>query len=62
MWVTLKPETTQLTPRILSEMMHLLAAVRAHADVFWQYDEDELYAIDFTKIDVAVDMKGSFMD
>ena len=37
-WFTLKPETTELTPRTITELKRVLAAVELHAEAFWNLD------------------------
>jgi hypothetical protein len=60
-WVTLNPETTKLTPRTLAQVMQVVAAIKSHAEVYWLEKEAEMSAIELSKIDVAVDLTGSFL-
>ena len=39
----------------------MVAAVKFHSEEFWNFDEDSQDLITLTKVDVAIDMAGSFI-
>ena len=43
------------------ELTKVVNAMKMHAGVYWGLDKEESDLFEITKIDVAVDMKGSFM-
>ena len=61
MWFTLTPESAQLTPRTIQQLRNVLEATKRWARYVWRLDDEQLDAITMTKIDCAVDFKGSFL-
>ena len=61
MLVTLSPETTILTPRTMAQFVSTLYALKEHASSFWGCSEEVALQIELSKIDIATDMKGSFI-
>lgn len=45
----------------MADLMGVAAAIRLHAKAEWKYTEEDLATIELRKVDVAVDLKGSFM-
>lgn len=39
----------------------MLDVVKAHAKLFWKYDESDIQTIKVKKIDIAKDFRGSFI-
>ena len=60
-WFTLNTETSRLTPRTMKELTKIVYAIRLHATALWGVDKDDSIRFEISKIDVAIDMKGSFM-
>ena len=46
---------------MMTQLMQVLETTREHAEVFWGFSKDELAMIELTKLDVTVDMLGSFI-
>ena len=61
MWFSLTPESAQLTPRTIQQLRNVIEAIKRWAEYVWRLDEEQLDAIAMTKIDCAVDFKGSFL-
>ena len=61
MWFTLTPESAQLTPRTIQQLRNVLEATKGWAEYVWRLDDEQLDAIAISKIDCAVDFKGSFL-
>ena len=40
-WFTLNPETTRLTPRTMTELMKVVAAVKLHGEAFWGFGDEK---------------------
>ena len=59
--MTLNPETAQLTPRTVTQITQIVAIVKDHAVRFWNKTNEEANEIKLSKIDVSVDLKGSFL-
>ena len=52
-WITLKPETSRLNPRMLTELMKIVKVIKDHLMVTWDLGDDELDDIRMTKLDVT---------
>ena len=61
LWVTINPETSRVTPRTISEIKRVLEEIQWHARTFWNIDRDGNGDIELVKLDVANDLKGSFL-
>ena len=61
LWLTLYPENTQLTPRTMQQIIKAKSALVEHAKTFWAFSVEVATSIELSKIDVAVDLNGSFM-
>ena len=61
MWFTLTPESARLTPRTIQQLRNVLEVIKRRAEYSWRLDEEKVDAIALTKVDVAVDFKGSFL-
>ena len=61
MWLTLYPETTQLTPWTMTQLIHTHSAICNHAYQFWGCSKEVSVSIEPSKIDVAVDLQGAFI-
>ena len=61
MWFSLTPESAQLTPRTIQQLRNIIEAIKRYALIVWRLDEEQIDAISMTKIDCAVDFKGSFL-
>ena len=61
MWFSLTPESAQLTPRTILHLRNVIEAIKRYALIVWRLDEEQIDAIAMTKIDCAVDFKGSFL-
>ena len=61
LWLTLYPETTNLTPRTMGQILQVESALCEHAKAFWGWSEELVGQIELTKIDSAIDLKGSFI-
>ena len=61
MWFTLTPESAQLTPRTIQQLQNVQEATKSWAKYVWRLDEEQIDAIAISKIDCAVDFKGSFL-
>ena len=59
--MTLTSETASLSPRLMTQLRHALEVVRVHAKAFWQYTAEHTPCISITKIDIAIDLHGSFL-
>ena len=46
----------------MKEIKHILDAVQLHATAFWGIPTTEDRLFELTKIDVAIDLKGSFIN
>ena len=60
-WFTLNHETSRVNPRTMLELTKVVNAMKSHAGVYWGLDKEESDLFEITKVDVAVDTKGSFM-
>ena len=60
-WVSLNPETSRLTPRTMSELKAVVQAIQWHANTFWGIDGEADQQFELSKIDIAVDLGGSFI-
>ena len=60
-WITLTPESANLTPRTLKQVRDILEKAKDYAKTYWSYSEEEAAEMVPTKIDIAIDMKGSFI-
>lgn len=60
-WFTLNHETSRVNPRTMIELTKVLNAMKLHATSYWGLENEECDLFEITKIDVAVDLKGSFM-
>ena len=61
-WVTITPETSMLTPRLLRQIDQARALVTNHALRYWTpSDPSSPHDITIGKIDVALDLYGSFI-
>lgn len=60
-WVTLTPETNSLTPRTLSQIMLVVKCASEHARVNLCLDVENKNKIKLSKLDVALDLQGSFI-
>ena len=46
---------------MMTQLMQVLETIREHAKVFWGLSKDDLAMIELIKVDVTVDMLGSFI-
>ena len=60
-WITLNPETTKLSPRTMIHFLKTKAALQEHALSYWGCSREVASQIELSKIDAAIDMKGSFL-
>ena len=60
-WFTLNHETSRVNPRTMIELTKVVNAMKLHAGAYWCLDKEESDRFEISKVDVAVDMKGSFI-
>ena len=60
-WLTLKPETANLTPHMSTELVNIVKVIKEHLMITWDLDEDELDEIKMIKLDITQDLYGSFI-
>ena len=60
-WVTLNPETSRLTPRTMTELKSIVSAMQLHAYTFWCLERENGRVFELSKIDIAIDLEGSFI-
>ena len=61
LWFTLYPESTILNPRTMAQICQTRSALCAYAEAVWSWTDEEKALIEHSKIDIAVDMEGSFI-
>ena len=61
LWVTLNSETSRITEFSMTRFNNIVKIVREHVRIYWTASEAGLDQVEITKLDVAVDMKGSFL-
>ena len=60
MWITVASGRNVVDGQFIKHVRAILHRVVAHAKLYWTKNDDELLAIEMTKLDVAVDLSGSF--
>ena len=60
-WITLTPESAILTPRTMNQFVKTQVALKEHFGGFCKCSGSAASQIEMTKIDIANDMKGSFI-
>ena len=61
LWITLTPETAELTCRTVADLHQALATVKQWAGAMWGFDEQAVGQIELTKLDVTMDFLGSLL-
>lgn len=61
LWITLSPESSLIDIRTMTQLVNVLKAIQAQARLFWGCDDESIRGIYISKIDNAVDFKGSFI-
>ena len=61
LWITLTPETAELTCRTVADLHQALATVKQWAGAKWGFDEQAVGQIELTKLDVTMDFLGSLL-
>lgn len=60
-WVVLTPESAVLDPRFLNNALHIREVVEEHAKKHWSPGPTVDWQIELGKLDVALDIQGSFL-
>lgn len=60
-WMTINPESAKLDGILISQLNKVLQAMRNFAESYWQMTTEETEKIFITKVDVTVDLLGSFI-
>ena len=61
LWLTMQPETSQLTPRTVADLLSVTTAIKKHAILDWGCTESVASCIAINKIDFTLDLEGSFI-
>ena len=61
LWLTMQPETNQLTPRTVTDLLKVLVAIKKHAEMTWRCSLSVANCIGISKIDLTMDLEGSFI-
>ena len=60
LWITFSYDSAKLTGSTLVELRKVIDAVRTHSREYWAFDYEQEFDIKAIKIDMTVDMSGSF--
>ena len=60
-WAVLTPESAVLDPRFLNNALHIREVVEEHAKKHWSPGSTGAWQIKLGKLDVALDIRGSFL-
>ena len=61
LWITLSPETAILTSISMQQLTRIVKTIREFSSAFWAFTEEMTSLIQLTKIDVTMDLEGSFL-
>lgn len=61
LWISFAYDSAVLSPVFLNELNLILMTVKRHSENFWNYNSNESSFINHHKIDVAIDLTGSFI-
>ena len=61
LWITLTPETAELSRRTVVQIHEAVKTVRRCAEDMWSFAHQAVEQIEVTKVDVTMDYKGSFL-
>jgi len=60
-WVTISPQTNTVNSQSMTNFNRIVSVFKRHSGTFWAYDEMTQRKITLGKIDIAIDLEGSFL-